>query len=445
MYMSSWDKMSLELYKAKCEKLEKENKKYIITFSLLYDNDRQYTKKIKEQEDSLDTMSGQLVELNNTVKIQQKKISELKECPRKKNSENEHLKSKIVDSITVQNLRAQVKELQSENKLLKSKVVDCTMYQNLQVQVEELRSVNESLNLSVEELSKARALAEATLRERDQIINAQYKKMRLLEEQCEIFHEVPSEFDSEIVHDTHDNSEKNLILSLQTQLKETAELVVRFSDEKYFALKEIESLKDEIKSLQIENQDLKSRESELNNLEKVYETKEFVLLKDIDQMKSQVSELVEKLHISDQEMKQQIILLEEDKRMFLAKNEFLEKVSSSVQKKYNELLASNDIQRFETKFMFLKHDNSLEKMIEMIEKENESNVSKIFITSSMLEKKNLELVKEMGEQMKCFDEEKNTLRLRFQNWKRFYHNESKILMMSKQSFPKELINLRCIL
>ncbi|GJW08572.1 hypothetical protein Tco_1570995 [Tanacetum coccineum] len=177
MYMSSWDKLSLESYKAKCEKIEKENEKYIITFSSLYDNDIQYTKKIKEQEDSLDTMSGQLAELNNTFKIQQTTISKLKEFLRKKNSENEHLKSKIVDFKMVQNLRAQVKELQSENELLKSKVLDCTMYQNLQVQLEELKSVNESLNLSVEELSKARALAEETLRERDQMINAQYKKM----------------------------------------------------------------------------------------------------------------------------------------------------------------------------------------------------------------------------------------------------------------------------
>ncbi|GKB47164.1 hypothetical protein Tco_0897917 [Tanacetum coccineum] len=126
-------------------------------------------------------------------------------------------------------------------------------------------------------------------------------------------------------------------------------------------------------------------------------------------MKSQVSELLEKLHISDQEMKQQIILFEEDKRMFLAKNEFLAKVSSSVQKEYNDLLAFNDIlkQRLETKFKLLKHDNSLEKMIEMVEKEYESNFSKISITSSTLETKNLELVKEMGDKVKCFDEEKN--------------------------------------
>ncbi|GJT14809.1 hypothetical protein Tco_0873515 [Tanacetum coccineum] len=369
MYMNSWDKLSLESYKEKCEKLKKENKKYIIILSSLYDNDRQYTKKIKEQEDLIDTMSDQLAEEKNSVKIQQTKISELEECLRKNDFENEHLKSKVVDFTTVQNLRAQVKELQSENEHLKSKVVDFIPYQNIQVQVEELKSVNESLNLTVEELSKARALAEANLRERNELISDQF-------------------------HDTQDNSEKDLILSLQTQLKETVELVVRFSNEKYCDLKEIESLKVEIKSLQTENKVLKSGESELSEK--------------IDQMKSQVSELSEKLLISNQEMKQKIILFEEDKRMFLAKNEFLEKVSYSMQKEYNDLLASNDVlkQRLETKFKFLKHDNSLEKMVEMIEQEYESNVSKISITSSTIETKNLEHVKEMGDKVKRFDDEK---------------------------------------
>ncbi|GJW42952.1 hypothetical protein Tco_0071751 [Tanacetum coccineum] len=241
----------------------------MITFSSLYDNDRQYTKQIKEQEDLIDTMSDQLAEEKNTVMIQQTTISNLEECLRKKDSENEHLKSK-------------------------SKVADCTMCQNLQVQIEELKNVNESLNSSVEELYKARELTEATLRERDEMIFAQCEKIRLLEH-SETFHEVQSEFDSEKVHDTQDNSEKDLIL-----------------------------------------------------------------------------------------------------------------MSSSVQKEYNDLLASNDVlrQSLETKFKFLKHDNSLEKMIEMIEKENESNVSKISITNSTLENKNLELVKEMGDKMKCFDEEK---------------------------------------
>nr|GEV74564.1 putative ribonuclease H-like domain-containing protein [Tanacetum cinerariifolium] len=51
------------------------------------------------------------------------------------------------------------------------------------VQVEELKSVNKSLNLSVEELYKVRALAEATLRERDELVFAQCQKITLLEEQ----------------------------------------------------------------------------------------------------------------------------------------------------------------------------------------------------------------------------------------------------------------------
>ncbi|GKC20019.1 hypothetical protein Tco_1022169 [Tanacetum coccineum] len=286
MYMSSWDKSSLESYKAKCEKLEKENKKYIITFSLLHDNDRQYTNKTKEQENSLDKMSRQFVELKNTVKIKLTTISELKECLRKKDYENEHLKSKVIDFTTVQNLLVQVKKLQNE---------------------------------------------------------------------------------------------------------------------KYFALMEIENLKVEIKSFQNENKVLRSGESEL--------------LEKIDQMKFQVSEVVEKLQISDQEMKQQIILFEEDKRMLLAKNEFLEKVSSLVQKEYNDLLASNDVlkQRLETKFKILKHDTSLEKMIEMIEKEYESNVSNISITCSTFETKNLELVKEMEDKIKCFDDEKKAFGLKFQS------------------------------
>ncbi|GJZ78998.1 hypothetical protein Tco_0643835 [Tanacetum coccineum] len=107
-------------------------------------------------------------------------------------------------------------------------------------------------------------------------------------------------------------------------------------------------------------------------------------------------------------MTQQIILFEEDKRMFFAKNEFLEKVSSSVQKEYNDLLASNDVlkQRLKTKFKFLKHDNSLEKMFEMIEQEYESNVSMISITSSTFKTKNLELAKEMGDKVKYFDDDK---------------------------------------
>ncbi|GKA48025.1 hypothetical protein Tco_0740983 [Tanacetum coccineum] len=99
---------------------------------------------IKEQDDLIETMRDQLAEDKNTVKIKQTKISELEECLRKKDFENEHLKSKVVD---------------------------CTMCQN-QVQVVELKSVNKSLNSSVEELYKERALAKANLREIDELIFA---------------------------------------------------------------------------------------------------------------------------------------------------------------------------------------------------------------------------------------------------------------------------------
>ncbi|GJY47090.1 hypothetical protein Tco_0436153 [Tanacetum coccineum] len=45
-------------------------------------------------------------------------------------------------------------------------------------------------------------------------------------------------------------------------------------------------------------------------------------------------------------------------------------------------------------------------MIEMIKKDYESNISKISITSSTFETKNLKLVKEVWDKVKCFDEEK---------------------------------------
>nr|GEV50233.1 hypothetical protein [Tanacetum cinerariifolium] len=60
--------------------------------------------KVQEQEDLIDTISGQLTKLKNTAKIQQTTISELEEYFYKKDYENEHLKSKVVDFTTVQNL-----------------------------------------------------------------------------------------------------------------------------------------------------------------------------------------------------------------------------------------------------------------------------------------------------------------------------------------------------
>ncbi|GJY54172.1 hypothetical protein Tco_0445836 [Tanacetum coccineum] len=64
-------------------------------------------------------MSDQLDEEKNTVKIKQTKVSELEECLRKKDSENEHLKSKVVDFTKVHNLQVQVTKLKSENEDLK--------------------------------------------------------------------------------------------------------------------------------------------------------------------------------------------------------------------------------------------------------------------------------------------------------------------------------------
>nr|GEX56675.1 outer membrane protein porin [Tanacetum cinerariifolium] len=60
--------------------------------------------------------------------------------------------------------------------------------------------------------------------------------------------------------------------------------------------------------------------------EPFYELKESELLEKAEQIKSQVSELVEKLQISDQEMKQQIILFEEDKRISTIETKNLELV-----------------------------------------------------------------------------------------------------------------------
>nr|GEW23950.1 hypothetical protein [Tanacetum cinerariifolium] len=101
------------------------------------------------------------------------------------------------------------------------------MCQNLQVQVEELKSVNESFNLSIEELYKVRAIAEVTLRERDAMIFAHCKKIRLLEEQSELFYEVHSEFESETVLDTQDNSEKEsgLLEKVEQMKSQVSELL----------------------------------------------------------------------------------------------------------------------------------------------------------------------------------------------------------------------------
>ncbi|GKA06666.1 hypothetical protein Tco_0685890 [Tanacetum coccineum] len=67
------------------------------------------------------------------------------------------------------------------------------MFQTLQVQVTKLKSENEDLKLSIEEFTKAREIVEATLRERDEMVSAQCEKIRLLEEQSELFYGTQSD------------------------------------------------------------------------------------------------------------------------------------------------------------------------------------------------------------------------------------------------------------
>nr|GFA22852.1 reverse transcriptase domain-containing protein [Tanacetum cinerariifolium] len=106
-------------------------------------------------------------------------------------------------------------------------------------------------------------------------------------------------------------------------------------------------------------------------------------------------------------MKQQIILFEEDKQMFLAKNEILEKVSSSVQKEYNDFMASNDVlrQSLETKFNLLQNDKSLEQKIEIIKKEIGDTMKCFDAEKKVFENEISKLKKVLEQRVKDFDEE----------------------------------------
>ncbi|GJR58000.1 hypothetical protein Tco_1500162 [Tanacetum coccineum] len=135
---SNWCKYGCAFYKLRSE----DPNQHLKDFIKLVDSPD-----LNEQEDSLDTISGQLGEMNNTVlKLQeniskyQMIISELKERLCKKDLDNKHLKSKVVEE--------------------------------LKVQVKELKSENEGLKLSVEELTKAHELIEVTLRQRDEMVSA---------------------------------------------------------------------------------------------------------------------------------------------------------------------------------------------------------------------------------------------------------------------------------
>nr|GEW05289.1 outer membrane protein porin [Tanacetum cinerariifolium] len=260
-----------------------------------------------------------------------------------------HLKSNSVNPLTLKNPKTITPLVQNnhtdEDELLKSKGVDCTKCQSFQVQVEELKCVKDSLTKTNQKLLNSRERGKVNLQQRDEKISALRKKLRLLEEQSEVFHK-----------------------------------------------------------------------------------------------------------ISDQEMKQQIILFEEDKRMFLAKNEFLEKVSSSVQKEYNDLLASNDIlrQSLETKFNLLQHDKSIEQMIETIEKEMGDTVKRCDAEKKVFENKISNMEKVLEQRVKDFDEVKTELSKRTDKFETYFANlekenallKSKLASQNYTSLQKENNDLR---
>nr|GEV44036.1 hypothetical protein [Tanacetum cinerariifolium] len=130
--------------------------------------------------------------------------------------------------------------------------------------------------------------------------------------------------------------------------------------------------------------------------------------------------------------------------MFLAKNEFLEKVSSSVQKEYNDLMASNDvlIQSLETKFNLLKHDNSLEQTIDIIKKKMRDKVKRFDAETKVFANKISKLEKVLEQRVKEFDElasqnytslqkENNDLRISYNELKETYETDCEKLKKEK--------------
>ncbi|GJS80020.1 hypothetical protein Tco_0729901 [Tanacetum coccineum] len=189
-----------------------------------------------------------------------------------------------------------------------------TMSQNLQVQVEELKSVNKSLNLSVEELYKARALAEETLREIYEMISTKY--------------------------------------------------------EKYFTSKETENLTDEIKSLQTENQNLKSRESELINLEKLASQNYTSLQKENNDLRTSYNVLKEKYETSCEQLeKENNDLKMHYKRLFDSIKQ--KKVDSQVFTK--SIPKVNDSKKIHVDKKYLKKQHSSETFSSQNHVKNESS------------------------------------------------------------------------
>nr|GEU44220.1 outer membrane protein porin [Tanacetum cinerariifolium] len=151
-------------------------------------------------------------------------------------------------------------------------------------------------------------------------------------------------------------------------------------------------------------------------------------------------------------MKQQIILFEDNKRIFLAKNEFLKKVSSSVHKENHDLLASNDVlkQKVETKFNLLQHDKSLEKTIEIIEKEMGDTAKCFDAEKKVFENEISKLEKVLEKRVKDFDEVNTELSKKTDKFETYFENfkkenallKSQLASQNYTSFQKENNDLR---
>ncbi|GJV88148.1 hypothetical protein Tco_1532086 [Tanacetum coccineum] len=262
-----------------------------------------------------------------------------KECLHKKDSENEHLKSKIVDFTTVQNLRAQVKELQSENEHLKSKVVDFITFQNLQVQVEELKSENEGLTFSVQKLTKARERGKANLKQRDEKIYALSKKLRLLEEQSEemgdkikCFDDKKKVFETKILKLELAQRIKNFD-DVKTELsRRTDKFEMYFSNlEKENALLKSQLASQNYTSLQKENNDLRTS---YNVLKEKHETSCEKLEKENNDLKMHYNRLFDS--IKQKEVDSQVFT-KSIRKMNVSEKIYTGKFSKPISRKVSQL------------------------------------------------------------------------------------------------------------
>ncbi|GJV48903.1 hypothetical protein Tco_1439115 [Tanacetum coccineum] len=251
------------------------------------------------------------------------------------------------------------------------------MCQNLQVQVVELKSVNESLNLSVEELYKACALAEATLREKDEMINAQCKKIQLLEELSEIFHEEMGDkvkcFDEEKkVFETKISKLEKVLAQRVKDFDDVKTELSRRTDEfeTYFAnlKKENALLKSQLASqnytsLQKENNDLRTS---YNVLKEKYKTSCEKLEKENNDLKMHYKRLFDS--IKHKKVDSQVFTKSIPK-VNVSEKIYTDKSSKPISKKVSQLTTYS----FQKDRKYLKKQHSFETFTSQNHEKNESS------------------------------------------------------------------------